>query len=155
VLGHSAGGQLALWAAGREKLAPDAAASLGGAPRTPIEQVISLAGVCDLAGAYRASPGGAVGALMGGSPEQVPERYALADPLALLPLAVPALLVHGVLDATVSVRRSRDYAHAARAAGGAVELVEIEGSAGRHRAHIDPRSPGWDAVTRWLARRER
>jgi acetyl esterase/lipase len=155
VLGHSAGGQLALWAAGRQQLPAHAAAALGGEPRTPIEQVISLAGVCDLAGAYRAAPGGAVGALMGGSPEQVPEHYALGDPLAQVPLAVPALLVHGVADTTVSVRRSRDYARAARAAGGAVELVEIEGPAGAHRTHIDPRSRSWEAVTRWLARRER
>src|SRR5947209_11949587 len=55
VLGHSAGGQLALWAAGRERLPAAGAQALGGAPRTPIERVISLAGVCDLAGASRAS----------------------------------------------------------------------------------------------------
>ena len=55
---------------------------------------------------------------------------------------MPVLLVHGVLDETVSVRLSRDYAAAALAAGGEVELVEIEGEAGRHRAHIDPRERG-------------
>jgi acetyl esterase/lipase len=27
------------------------------------------------------------------------------------------------------------------------ELVEIEGTAGRHRAHLDPRAPAWAAVT--------
>ena len=155
VLGHSAGGQLALWAAGRARLPAAGAQALGGAPRTPIERVISLAGVCDLAGAYRASPGGAVGALMGGSPEQLPQRYALADPRAQVPLEVPVLLVHGAIDATVSVRRSRDYASAARAAGGAVELVEIEGPAGAHRAHVDPRGAPWAAVTRWLERQGR
>jgi acetyl esterase/lipase len=156
VLGHSAGGQLALWAAGRARLPTAAAQALGGAPRAPIERVISLAGVCDLAGAYRASPGGAVGALMGGSPEQLPERYALADPIAQVPLPAQVLLVHGVIDRTVSVRRSRDYASAARAAGAPVELVEIEGPAGAHRAHIDPRGASWAAVTSWLERsRER
>jgi fermentation-respiration switch protein FrsA (DUF1100 family) len=108
--------------------------------------------VCDLAGAYRAWHGGAVRALMGGSPEHVPERFALADPLAQVPLQVPALLVHGVLDETVSVRFSRDYARASTQAGGEVELVEIEGAAGRHRAAIDPRSAAWAEVARWLAR---
>jgi acetyl esterase/lipase len=152
VLGHSAGGQLALWAAGRARLPSAAAQALGGAPRASIARVISLAGVCDLAGAYRASPGGAVGALMGGSPEELPERYALADPIAQVPLPTQVLLVHGVIDRTVSVRRSRDYASAARAAGGAVELVEIEGPAGAHRAHIDPRGASWAAVTSWLER---
>jgi acetyl esterase/lipase len=152
VIGHSAGGQLALWAAGREKLPATAAQTLGGAPRATVAQVISLAGVCDLAGAYRAYPAGVVGELMGGSPEEVPERYALGDPLAQVPRAAPVLLVHGTIDQTVSVRRSRAYASAARAAGGAGELVEIEGREGAHRAHIDPRGASWAAVRRWLER---
>jgi len=151
--GHSAGGHLALWAAGRGKLAAQAAAELGGDPRVPVAHVISLAGVCDLAGAYRAWHGGAVRALMGGSPEELPERFGLGDPLAQVPLAAPALLVHGRLDGTVSVKLSRSYARAAQAAGGAVELVEIDGPVGVHRAHIDPRGAPWAAVTRWLARR--
>ena len=151
--GHSAGGHLALWAAGRGRLPARRAAELGGHPRVPVAGVISLAGVCDLAGAYRDWHGGAVRALMGGSPEELPERFALGDPLALVPLAAPALLVHGRLDETVSVKLSRSYARASRAAGGVVELVEIDGPAGRHRAHIDPRGAAWAAVTDWLARR--
>jgi acetyl esterase/lipase len=151
-LGHSAGGHLALWAAGRPGLPPGAPGSIEGAPRVRPERVISQAGVCDLVGQYRdgAADGGAVRALMGGSPDELPDRYAVANPLANVPLQMPALLVHGVLDATVSVRLSRAYAAAAVAAGGSVELVEIEGEAGRHRAHIDPRSAAWAAVTRWL-----
>ena len=151
--GHSAGGHLALWAAGRGRLPARRAAELGGHPRVPVAGVISLAGVCDLAGAYRDWHGGAVRALMGGSPEELPERFALGDPLALVPLGAPALLVHGRLDETVSVKLSRSYARASRAAGGVVEVVEIDGPAGRHRAHIDPRGAAWAAVTDWLARR--
>ena len=109
-----------------------------------------MAGVCDLAGAYRDWHGGAVRALMGGSPDHLPERYALGDPLGLVPLGAPVLLVHGRLDETVSVKLSRNYARTAIAAGGEVELVEIEGDAGRHRAHIDPRGAAWAAVTRRL-----
>ncbi len=149
VLGHSAGGHLALWAAGRANLPPGAPGAIEGAPRVPLQRVISQAGVCDLAGAYRELDS-AVGALMGGSPEDLPERYAIGNPMSSVPLEMPGLLVHGVLDETVSVRRSRDYAAAALAAGGEVELVEIEGPAGRHRAHIDPREPAWGVVTRWL-----
>jgi dipeptidyl aminopeptidase/acylaminoacyl peptidase len=93
-----------------------------------------------------------VRALMGGGPNEVPERYALGDPLRRVPVQMPVLLVHGTLDATVSVKLSRRYADAARAAGGQVELVEIPGEAGRHRAHIDPRGDAWAIVTRWLAR---
>jgi acetyl esterase/lipase len=155
LLGHSAGGQLALWAAGREKLAPEGALELGGPPRTSIAQVIAMAGVCDLQGAYRAWRGGVIKALIGGSPDDLPERYALADPIAQVPLRVPVLLVHGVRDETVSVRFSRNYARASAAAGGEVELIEIEGPAGVHRAHIDPRAVPWAEVSGWLERRGR
>jgi dipeptidyl aminopeptidase/acylaminoacyl peptidase len=84
--------------------------------------------------------------LMGGSPDRLPERYEVADPLRRVPLSTPVLLVHGVLDETVSIELSRSYAHAAREAGGAVELIEIEGEPGRHRAFIDPRGAAWKPV---------
>jgi dipeptidyl aminopeptidase/acylaminoacyl peptidase len=84
---------------------------------------------------------------MGGAPEDLPERYRAGDPIQLLPLSMPALLVHGTLDETVSIKLARSYESAARAAGGEVELVEIPGEAGRHRAHIDPRGQAWAEVT--------
>jgi acetyl esterase/lipase len=146
VLGHSAGGHLALWAAGRTGLPTGAPGAIAGRSRVPIARAISLAGVCDLAGAYRDWHGGAVRELMGGSPDRMPDRYEVADPLRQVPLAVPVLLVHGVVDATVSVRLSRAYASAAKAAGGDVELVEIEGQAGGHRAFVDPRGAAWAPV---------
>jgi fermentation-respiration switch protein FrsA (DUF1100 family) len=114
---------------------------------------ISAAGVCDLAQSCRETPDGVVGRLMGGGPDVVPERYAIGDPIALVPLRVPVLLVHGTEDATVSVRRSRNYAQAAREAGAAVELIEIAGAAGAHRSHVFPSSAGWAAVAGWLAAR--
>jgi acetyl esterase/lipase len=150
VLGHSAGGHLALWAAGRTRLPTGAPGAVAGRARVPIARAISLAGVCDLAGAYREWHGGAVRALMGGSPDRLPERYEVADPMRRVPLSVPVLLVHGVLDETVSIALSRDYAEAARAAGGEVELVEIDGEAGGHRAFIDPRGSAWAPVLAWL-----
>lgn len=149
-MGHSAGGHLALWAAGRDRLpqgAPGFAAA--GAPLLP-GRVIAQAGVCDLAGAYRRWDGGAAAALMGGGPEEVAERYDVGDPVRLVPLSMPALLVHGTADRTVSVKLSRSYERAATASGADVELVEIEGAAGAHRAHLDPRGAAWAAVTRRL-----
>jgi acetyl esterase/lipase len=147
VIGHSAGGHLALWAAGRYKLPSDAP---GGPPRIGFKRTISQAGVVDLAGGYRAWRGGAARALMGGSPEELPARYAVGDPMEAIPLNMPVLLVHGVQDETVTVRLSRSYAERARAAGGNVELIEVEGPAGTHRAHIDPRGPAWAVVVGWL-----
>ena len=130
-VGHSAGGQLALWAASRRDFA------------VPVRRVVAQAAVCDLAAA-----GEPAHALMGGTPSAVPDRYAEADPMRLLPLGVPVLLVHGADDETVPVARSRRYLEAARSAGDAVELIEP--SPGGHRAHIDPRSAAWDATARWI-----
>ncbi len=146
-LGHSAGGHLAVWAATREKL-PEGAPGAG--PVIRARRAIGQAPVLDLAGAYALWRGGAVRALIGGSPESLPDRYAIADPLALVPADLPVLVVHGTVDATVSIQLSRNYAEHAREAGGEVELIEIAGRAGVHRAHVDPRGQAWTAVTRWL-----
>jgi acetyl esterase/lipase len=147
LLGQSAGGQLALWAASRSAL-PDG--SPGAHPAIAPVAAIAQAGVNDLAQTYREYPGGAVGWLMGGSPESRAERYAVADPIAHVPAPMPVLLVHGSEDATVSVRRSRNYAAASRAAGGEVELIELAGADGAHRSHVDPDSVAWAAVVHWL-----
>jgi acetyl esterase/lipase len=150
LLGHSAGGHLALWAAGRPNLPAGAPGALDGPPPVRPRRVISLAGVADLAGAYRRWHGGVVRDLMGGAPDQVPERYAAGDPIRLLPLDMPVLIVHGASDETVSIELSRGYVDATRAAGGEIELVEIQGEAGRHRAHLDPRGEAWAAVVHRL-----
>jgi acetyl esterase/lipase len=148
-LGHSAGGQLVLWAAGRYKLPPG---NPGSAPRVRLIAAVSQAGVVDMTRAHAIAPHGAVDALMGGSPADVGDRYAIGDPIRQVPLDLPVLLVHGTDDATVSVERSRAYAAAARAAGGSVDLVEIPGEPGRHRGHIDPRGPAFAAAASWLDR---
>jgi len=149
-LGHSAGGHLVLWAASREKLPAGAPGGAPGSERVCLRHAFVQAGVCDLAGAYRRWQGGAARALMSGGPEEVPDRYAAGDPMALVPPDAPVLLVHGVLDEVVSVELSRNYARAARAEGGAVELVEVAGEAGLHLAHLDPRSAAWAAVAQRL-----
>ena len=144
VLGHSAGGHLALWAASRPRLP---AGAPGHGPVVSIERAIGQAAVCDLAGAYALWHGGAVQGLIGGSPAEMPERFALADPLALAPPEMPVLLVHGRRDATVSIELARRYARVVAERGGDVRLVEIEGERGSHRCHIDPRGLAWSAVT--------
>ena len=130
-VGHSAGGQLALWAGGRDDGA------------VPMRWVVALAAVTNLAVA-----GAAAQELMGGSAAEVPERYAVADPLRRAPLDVPVLLVHPEDDATVPIRRSREYA---AAAGGAAQLLELP--SGGHRAVIDPTYDGWIETAGWIADR--
>jgi acetyl esterase/lipase len=139
LLGHSAGGQLALWAAGRAWLP---AGAVGSGPVVHSVGVVALAAVSDLERA-----GEPARELLGGGPSAVPGRWAQADPMRRLPLEVPVGLVHAVDDETVSVQRSRDYAAAARAAGAVVTLTEPPGG---HRDPIDPSTRAWAAAAAWL-----
>jgi dipeptidyl aminopeptidase/acylaminoacyl peptidase len=123
LFGHSAGGQLALWAA-RE---------------LPLRAVVSLAGVVDLEQASRRRLGdGVTDQLLGGTPEEVPERYERASPVALLPLGVRQVLVHGTEDDIVPFDLSEGYAARARAAGDDAVLVTLDGVG--HFEPIDPQS---------------
>jgi acetyl esterase/lipase len=132
--GHSAGGHLALWAAaglGRDGIPPAG--------------VVALAPVADLAGAYRLDlDGGAVAALLGGGPDDYPDRFSFADPMALVPLGVRQVLCHGGRDRQVPPALSRRYADSARAAGDEVDLFDWVDS--DHFDLIDPESPVWPDV---------
>lgn len=145
-LGHSAGGQLALWAAGRHRLPPEAP---GAGPRVRVAAAIGQAPAADLvaAHAYPASKEPVL-ALLGGPPSACPERYRAASPRALLPFGVPHLLVHGADDDLVPVAMSRDYATTAQEAGEAVAYAELPGTG--HFEHLDPNGAAWAAVRAWL-----
>jgi acetyl esterase/lipase len=140
--GHSAGGHLALWA---------------GSPRltgTPgrhtsnlvsVRAAISLAGVSDLVTASRLGlGGGAVNTLMGGSPEEFPERYALGSPASLSPIGIPQFLIHGVNDTTVPPSLSESYVELARSRGDNAEYVPLA-SAG-HMDMIDSHGPAFREI---------
>lgn len=108
VMGHSAGGQLALWLAGEFKW---------------IKGAISLAGVVDLPRAAELKLGnGAVQALMG------EEHYKEFLPI----LNKPAILIHGEDDKIVPKELSENYVKAAEKAklvlvpGGHFELIDPE-----------------------------
>jgi acetyl esterase/lipase len=146
-IGHSAGGHLATWAAGRPRLPP---AAPGSSPRVMLTGVVAQAGVLDLrTGAARGVGGTAIPDLLGGRPEDVPERYDWADPIAAVPLAVPVLCVHSRSDDSVPFAQSEAYVAAARQAGGDAELVEFDGD---HMAHVEPGSRAWQAVIGSLRR---
>jgi acetyl esterase/lipase len=139
--GHSAGGHLALWAAARHRLSPDT----GWQAAVAVSGVVSLAGVSELAECFRRRLGrGAAKALMGGGPDRHPDRYAAADPVALLPSGQPTWLVHGTADNNVPVSFSQHYAARAEAAGDRVTLTVLPGIG--HFELIDPLSSAWPAV---------
>jgi acetyl esterase/lipase len=148
VVGHSAGGHLALWACGRHRLGADAGF---GRPRLVPSFAVSLAGVCDLTEAARRHlSADAVAELLGGTPEQVPDRYRRACPTLLLPLGVRQLVVHGTDDEDVPFALAPRYATAASAAGDPCELLVLPGV--EHFALIDPGSAAWAAVAGHLDR---
>jgi acetyl esterase/lipase len=140
-IGHSAGGHLAAWAATWD--------GLDAVPRVSLSGVVSQAGVVDLEQAWELQLSrGVVGRFLGGTPGELPERYALASPIRRLPAGVPLLLVHGALDEDVPVAMSRAFAEAARAAGDDCSLVVVEDEG--HMEHLDPGSKVWRAVLEWL-----
>ncbi|WP_410810677.1 alpha/beta hydrolase family protein [Micromonospora sp. 067-2] len=131
LVGHSAGGQLAMYAAAT-------------AP-APVGGVLALAPVADLAEAYRRDLGpGAVAALLGGGPERFPDRYAAADPRMLVPMPTRTVVVHGSEDLQVPAAMSRDFVTSASAAGSDISLVEL--SECEHFGLIDPESAAWPSV---------
>lgn len=146
-IGHSAGGHLAAWAAGREKLP---AGVPGAAPRVAVTGVVSQAGVLDLVACAEQLLGdSAAPGLMGGMPGERPDQYRLADPMAAVPIAAPVLCVHSRADDRVPFQISVDYVAATKRAGGNATLHE---TAGDHFTLIEPTSPDWTVVVDALPR---
>jgi acetyl esterase/lipase len=125
--GHSAGGQLALWLAAQQAI--------------DLRGVVPLAAISDLARAYALQlGGGAVGELLGGSPDRMAQRYAAASPSELLPISPPQRVLHGTADQVVPFDMSRQFAKASRNS----KLVPLAGAG--HYELIDPNSKVWPVV---------
>jgi acetyl esterase/lipase len=129
-LGHSAGGHLAVWAAGRPKLT----GTPWGEPAVRVTAAIAQAGVLDLHAAVHLGSGAAK-AFMGRH-----EDITLADPTAQIPLDVPVRCVHSAADDTVPISQAIRYVDRAKAAGADAELIEVEGD---HFIVIEPPSRAW------------
>lgn len=138
LIGYSAGGQLVTWAGSRNDRTP------GGAPKVVPDAVISLSGELNLT--LAAEPDkteGEVPGLMGGTPAQVPRRYALGDPTRLVPAPMPVYVAQAIDDGIVPPEQATTYVAAARAAGGMVQLINV---AGDHIGLPFPDGPAWPAI---------
>jgi acetyl esterase/lipase len=149
--GHSAGGHLAFWLAGRHHI-PHESPLREPQPKIALRGVVALAGAVDLRltielGGFFSFSNGApsVRALIGGDPKQVPERYSAADPGRLLPLGVRQLLVQGSNDDQIPAELPRRWAENAKRQGDAVEVNIVPGA--DHFDVVDPQSRAW-AVSR-------
>ena len=141
LVGHSAGGHLALWAGARQRL-PEGGP--GAHPQVKPTYVVSLAGVADLEEADRTGlGGGAVASFLGPGRDRA-AVYSEASPRALLPLGVPQLLVHGTADRIVPLTQSESYATAAGIAGDEVEFLPMPEA--DHFDLIEPSTAAWAAT---------
>jgi len=142
-IGHSAGGHLALWSAARHRI-PEGNELYSPDPLA-IKAVVSLAGVADLDMSWEMNlSNGVTEEFLGGSPDEVPERYAVASPREMLPLGVPQALVHGTDDDNVPYEICETYYAAATASGDRVKLVKLPRTG--HFEVIDPQMPEWRKV---------
>ena len=135
VIGHSAGGQLALWLAAQPGYA---------------DAVVALAPVADLVTASALGLSDAATTELFGSPaEEQPELYASASPLELVPLNLPTVVVHGDADESVPKLLADNYVRAARLAGDEVDYIEPRGV--DHFDLIDPEHSIWRDLDSVLA----
>ncbi|GAA1497455.1 alpha/beta hydrolase [Paeniglutamicibacter kerguelensis] len=131
-IGHSVGGQLALLTAGLA------------------DAVVALAPVTDAERTYNEALGeNAAREYFGTSPAETPGIYRQASAVRQLPIHTPTLLIHGANDSRVPIGHSRDYVHAAQAAGSPVFLREYKELS--HLEDIDPLAAHWPDVLAWIA----
>lgn len=147
VTGHSAGGHLALWLAGKYKI-PSSFPIADPAPEpVSISGVVSLAGIVDLT-TYLVRDGNSCGSsvdeLAGGLPKDVPDHYKFGSPINLLPHDIPTVLITGTRDRIVPIAHVSSYLTAAGVAKAPVRAVDVSGAG--HFEVIAPGSMAWSAV---------
>jgi acetyl esterase/lipase len=142
-VGHSAGGHLALWLAGRKWL--DGDDPLRGEAPLALNGVVALAGIPDLE-AYAAPEGcgSAVSGLLGGDPSEVPDRLRRASPIAMVPFGVTQTLVIGEFDSIVPESQAESFADAARQIGDSVTVTTVLGAG--HFELVDPSHGGFKVI---------
>ena len=145
-LGHSAGGHLAVWAAGRDRLGELGLKAehheiSGNHDGVRLTGVVSQSGVLNLAEAEKLNlSNGAVANFLGGPSSDFPARHRYADPMSGLPLQVPVYAVHAKEDVAVPLSMSTSYVGAAASAPVPAQLVTVPGD---HYALIDPQSEAY------------
>jgi acetyl esterase/lipase len=150
VIGHSAGGHLALWLAARDKLPKDS--PLYHANPLKLRGVISMGGVPDLA-EFRSKQStqicgkDVIAELLGRTEAKINAHYKEASPIALLPLSIPQILIYGTDDPVTPINID-NYVKRAQQSGSSIELIKIK-YAGHHEYNV-PNSVVWPTIQKWV-----
>ncbi|GAB90098.1 alpha/beta hydrolase family protein [Gordonia rhizosphera] len=126
VVGHSAGGQLAVWSVAQLRARTASCA---------ITTVIAQSAALDIeAGADRPS----IRRLLGRPIDEIPHRYRDASPIRQEPFDAHVVALHAADDTAIPVESSRRYVRTVTEYGQSAELVVVPGEG--HDAFVDPRS---------------
>lgn len=147
VVGHSSGGHLALWVAGRSNIPMDS-------PLLTVEP-LAIDAVVSLEGATletkklreldnRVCGGDVIYGLLGGTPEEVPDHYAAGSPERLLPFGVPVFLLTGGDLPIIPPEQVEAFAEVVRGKGDEVTVTAVAGSA--HFEVVVPGTEAWPEV---------
>jgi len=107
LIGHSAGGHLATWAASRMNI--PASSELYKRKPLPIKNVISIAAILNLFAASDIDQPEQIARLMGGSAKAHPTRYLACDPSSLYEPTINITVVHGAQDTCVKAAQAKHY----------------------------------------------
>jgi acetyl esterase/lipase len=144
-VGHSAGGQLALWAAARSKLPKNSPLYVADPLR--IRGAVSLAGIADMESYAERSKidcRDRMVQVLGGLPAAVPSRYQQVSPRDFLPLGVPQRLFWGANDHTVPQEFFLAYENDAQKKGDDVQTMVFDNS--NHFDMLSTQTSTWSAV---------
>lgn len=146
-VGHSAGGQLVQWIAGRSRIPASSPLYRTGANMLPVRAVVSLGGLADLRrerDLIRSNCGRDTPELAGQPGPARPDVYADTNAAELLPNGSHTILVTGELDTISPPRVAHDYAARATAAGDRAEVVILPGAS--HYDEVAASSASWPLV---------
>jgi pimeloyl-ACP methyl ester carboxylesterase len=148
VVGHSNGGLLAMWVAARSRVRKSSLIYVS--DPLPVRGVIDLAGIVDMEAfiplEQQVCREAVVEQVLGGKPAEVPERYAQASAISMLPIGVQQTLIWGRRDQFVPISLLEKYTQTAERAGDPARLVSVPDVG--HFELASPFSPAWPAVER-------
>ena len=144
-IGHSAGGQLVQWLAGRQRIA--AGSPLFQPSFVPVRQIISLGGLADLRreqALIKSSCDRDMVDLTGVPSAARPDVFSDTNAAELIPNGSHTVLITGEFDTVSPPRVAHDYAARAKAAGDSAAVIILPGAS--HYDEVAAASPSFKLV---------